>query len=115
MTTTNLRILWCLPLLLAAGCGSPHPPAERGEADAHETGAHDRGAHTIALSPEAVESAGIVVEPASLRVLAPTVEATGRLGYDENRMAVATARIGGRVSRVVADYGARVAAGEVLA
>jgi cobalt-zinc-cadmium efflux system membrane fusion protein len=49
------------------------------------------------------------------RAVDPTVEATGRLAYDEQRMAIATARIGGRVARVVADYGSRVSAGQVLA
>jgi cobalt-zinc-cadmium efflux system membrane fusion protein len=45
----------------------------------------------------------------------PTVQVTGTLSYDERRIAVATARIGGRIAQVVADYGQRVAAGEPLA
>jgi cobalt-zinc-cadmium efflux system membrane fusion protein len=85
----------------------------------HEEGHRDVGTeaetHTISLSPEAVESAGIALQPAARRAVEPTIEATGRLGYDERRMAIATARIGGRVSKVVADYGARVSAGDVLA
>lgn len=110
MKTTSRFVLWCLAALLLASCGSSHPVESHGEDEGGE--ADNRG---IALSKEAMASAGIVLERASLRAVERTVEVTGRLAYDENRMAMATARIGGRVSKVVADYGAEISAAEVLA
>ncbi|MCP4200945.1 MAG: efflux RND transporter periplasmic adaptor subunit [bacterium] len=98
-----------LGALLLAGCG---PEVHH---DEHEEAEHADEVSTISLSPEAVQSAGIVLEPVGRRAVEPTIEATGRLGYDEQRMAIATARIGGRIAQVVADYGATVSAGQVLA
>ena len=69
----------------------------------------------VALTAEAYEVAGIAVAPVGRQSLTPTVRVTGTLSYDERHMAIATARVGGRISRVVADYGERVAAGQVLA
>lgn len=113
MKTANrlalLGTFLALSALLLAGC------EPEGHDDEHEEAEHADEVSTISLSPEAVQSAGIVLEPVGRRAVEPTVEATGRLGYDEERMAIATARIGGRVAKVVADYGARVSAGEVLA
>jgi len=67
------------------------------------------------LSAEAYETAGITVAPVELRTLVPTIQVTGTLSYDEGRMAIATARIGGRITKVVADYGQAVSAGDALA
>jgi cobalt-zinc-cadmium efflux system membrane fusion protein len=69
----------------------------------------------LALSPEAYEAAGIRMAPVAPRSLTSSVRVTGTLSYDERRMAIATARIGGRITEVVADYGQRVSAGEALA
>lgn len=110
MKATDRLALLGLMALLLAGC----EPA--GHDDEHEDAEHaEAEAHVISLTPEAVQSARIVLQPVGRRAVEPTVEATGRLGYDEQRMAIATARIGGRVARVVADYGARVSAGQVMA
>ncbi len=110
MKTTNrltlLGTFLALSALLLTGCEPD------GHDDEHEEAEHADEVSTISLSPEAVQSAGIVLEPVDRRAVEPTIEATGRLGYDEQRMAIATARIGGRVSRVVADYGATVVHGE---
>ena len=110
MKATDRFALLGLVALLLAGCEPAGHDGEHGDIEPKMA-----EAHTVSLSPEAVESAGIVVQPVARRAVQQTVEATGRLGYDEQRMAIATARIGGRVSRVVADYGARVSAGQVLA
>jgi cobalt-zinc-cadmium efflux system membrane fusion protein len=92
-----------------AAC-SPGPEEPR------QTHADDREqAEQLTLSAEAYETAGITVAPVSLRTLVPVIRVTGTLSYDERRMAVATARIGGRITKVVADYGQRVSDGEVLA
>jgi cobalt-zinc-cadmium efflux system membrane fusion protein len=69
----------------------------------------------ITFSAAAYETAGLRVSPVELRSILPTVRVTGTLAYDQGKMAIATARIGGRIARVVADYGQRVAPGDVLA
>jgi cobalt-zinc-cadmium efflux system membrane fusion protein len=69
----------------------------------------------ITFSAAAYETAGLRVAPVELRSILPTVRVTGTLAYDQGKMAIATARIGGRIARVVADYGQRVAPGDVLA
>jgi cobalt-zinc-cadmium efflux system membrane fusion protein len=92
-----------------AGCTSQ--PLEREESHHDE---HDRSGH-VSLSAEAFDAAGIAVEEVSLRRHAPTIQVTGTLSYDERRMAIATARIGGRITKVVADYGQSVTEGEALA
>ena len=86
-------------------------PREREEA---QEDSHDR-VNRIVLSAEAYEAAGITVAPVGLRTQMPTIQVTGTLSYDERSMAIATARIGGRITTVVADYGQRVSAGETLA
>ena len=81
--------------------------------DVHED-SHDE-AGELSLSAEAYEAAGIAVAGVTARRLAPRIRVTGTLSYDERHMAIATARIGGRITEVVADYGQEVSRGEVLA
>ena len=81
--------------------------------DVHED-SHDE-AGELSLSAEAYEAAGIAVAGVTARRLAPRIRVTGTLSYDERHMAIATARIGGRITEVVADYGQQVSRGEVLA
>ena len=102
-----LAALACLASL--AACSDP--PEEREET--HE-GSHDPPAR-VSFSAGTYEAAGITVAPVGLRSLVPTIQVTGTLSYDQRSMAIATARIGGRITKVVADYGQRVSAGETLA
>ena len=81
--------------------------------DVHEDSHDDAG--ELSLSAEAYEAAGIAVAGVTARRLAPRIRVTGTLSYDERHMAIATARIGGRITEVVADYGQQVSRGEVLA
>ncbi len=100
---------WILCLALVVACADRPRDIEGTVEDDH---AHpDR----LSLSAEAYEAAGIAVAAVGLHAAVPTIQVTGSLSYDERRMAVATARIGGRISEVVADYGQRVRAGDVLA
>jgi cobalt-zinc-cadmium efflux system membrane fusion protein len=94
---------------LLAACTGPVEPTESVHEDDHEEGGR------LALSAEAYAAAGIAVAPVGLGTLTPTVRVTGTLSYDERRMAIASARIGGRITEVVADYGQRVSRGDVLA
>ena len=98
-------------LALTVACTTP-PPEPSGDDHAD----HDEGRHVerVTLSAEAYAASGITVAPAEARAIAPTVQVTGTLSYDERKMAIATARIGGRITKVVADYGQRVAPGTVL-
>jgi cobalt-zinc-cadmium efflux system membrane fusion protein len=100
-------LLACCVLLVAC---SDEP---REEAGGHED--HHEEVERLTLSAEAYAAAGITVAPVTYRTLTPTIQVTGTLSYDERRMAIATARIGGRITEVVADYGQGVAAGDALA
>lgn len=106
-TTRASTIAVCIALALACTGG------ETEQAETHDD--HEAPPGVVTFSAEALETAGISVAPVEAQALAPTVRVTGTLSYDERRMAVATARIGGRVSRVLADYGEPVIAGQVLA
>lgn len=97
----------CLILLVACSDGPGEP------LDAHEDD-HEEPTG-ISIAAEAYEASGIAVAPVGTARLLPTIRVTGTLSYDERRMAIATARIGGRITRAVADYGQRVSRGQVLA
>lgn len=114
---SRIAALALLLVLSSVGCDGPvdvHDAQPHTEEDSHADEASALDA-TITLTPEAYAHAAISVEPVARRELTLNLEATGSLGYDERHMAVATARLGGRIARVVADYGTRVAAGEPLA
>jgi cobalt-zinc-cadmium efflux system membrane fusion protein len=97
----------CIALFI--GC-SDHS-SEREES--HDNG-HDRAGQVL-FSAEAFEAAGIALATVSLQHHVPTIRVTGTLSYDERKMAIATARIGGRITKVVADFGQHVSKGETLA
>jgi len=95
--------------VLLTGCSSQ--PVERQEAHDDE---HDRSAR-VSLSAAAFEEAGIALAVVGPQQHVPTIRVTGTLSYDERNMAIATARIGGRITKVITDYGQRVSEGETLA
>jgi len=102
--------------LMAVACAALVVACSHGPEDPEPTHAEDHEqTDGVSLSVEAYEAAGITVAPVVSRALVPTIRVTGTLSYDERRMAIATARIGGRITKVVADYGQRVSAGQVLA
>jgi cobalt-zinc-cadmium efflux system membrane fusion protein len=112
-------------LLLASGaCSrSPQPapeeetaksaaaPAESGE---HEEGeAHEEG--VVELAPEAFSRAGIRTAAVQAQALGAEIDTTGQVGFNEDRMAHVSPRIAGRIVRVSAVLGQRVASGQTLA
>jgi cobalt-zinc-cadmium efflux system membrane fusion protein len=99
-------------LTLALACTSPAPESDEG---GHEDHDEDRHVERVSLTEQAYATSGISVAPVELRALTSSVRVTGTLSYDERKMAIATARIGGRITRVVADYGQQVAEGAALA
>jgi cobalt-zinc-cadmium efflux system membrane fusion protein len=103
----------CLALL--SGCSDP--PSKTGEAQHTEEAHHDEHevAGQVSLSAEAFEAARIATAIVGSQRQVPRIRVTGTLSYDERMMAIATARIGGRITRVIADLGQSVASGEALA
>ena len=99
-----LAVLACVAVVIA--CSARPGPEHREEEDHHDE------ADRVVLSAEAYETAGITIGSVGLRALTPTIQVTGTLSYDERAMAIATARIGGRITRVVADYGEIVSSGD---
>jgi cobalt-zinc-cadmium efflux system membrane fusion protein len=99
-------------ILLTVACTSPAPEPDRED---HADHADHQEVQRVSLSEEAYASSGISISPVVSRALTPTVRVTGTLSYDERTMAIATARIGGRITDVVADYGQEVAKGTALA
>lgn len=123
-------------LLWALGCGAggggddrpeePHGDAAHAEdehgahddhGDEHDEGEehdeHDEG--VVELDPAAVERLGLTTMPATRRPLAGERTATGRVGYDETRLAHVAPRVSGRLVTVAAELGDRVQPGERLA
>lgn len=103
--------------LVAVACiafltGCPDQSSQREEAP---DDSHDRAGQAVLLSAEALDASGIAIAQVGLEHHVPTLRVTGTLSYDERRMAIATARIGGRITKVVADYGQSVYEGETLA
>jgi cobalt-zinc-cadmium efflux system membrane fusion protein len=106
----TLAALAWISLSIACTGESPEPGH-----DDHAEHREDDGSEGVSLSQEAYAVSGITVSPAAMREIRPTVRVTGTLSYDERKMAIATARIGGRITRVVADYGQQVTEGAPLA
>jgi membrane fusion protein, heavy metal efflux system len=67
------------------------------------------------LSKEAVDRAGIDVEPVWTAPVTESVTGNGEVAYDQTRMARLSARVPGTVFRVYKQTGDRVAKGELLA
>lgn len=126
-----------LVLVLAAGlawtgCGQ-EPPAHDEEAHHEEEGHGDEEAHhggageehgdghghgeegVVELSPEAIERIGLATATATARSLDGRRSTTGEIGFDETRLAHVGSRVEGRLVRVPAELGERVAYGAVLA
>ncbi len=107
---TATGYLTCFTLALAACGGSPEPTGQNAASEP-ET----EGTAAIALSPEALVNAGITVAAAEIRALRTEIETTGAVDFDQRRFAHVSPRVGGRVEAVLADLGADVRAGQILA
>ncbi len=119
MTRIRSRKLLALTLalgaLLLAGCRQRSSPPEehRDEPDEHHDAHREEG--VVELSSEAVARIGLLTVPVSLRPLAGRQATTGKVGFDETRLAHVGARIPGRLVRVAAELGDRLDEGTVLA
>jgi len=104
------RLFLVLPVTaLLAGCGGDPPPSV---ADPEVEAATPS---TVVLTATQRDNASLAT--AAVRRQTPTREIvlTGTVGYDETATARIAPRIAGRILRIVADLGDRVAAGDVLA
>ena len=98
---------------LLASCSSEEPPAAAREDD-HAAQTPGR----VVLSEAAVLAAQIAVEPArSERTVraAEALEVPGQVEFDPRRVAIISPRTPGRIERLLAVEGDRVAAGQVVA
>ncbi len=101
-------------LLLAAACGGRTPSGQAALTEEHE---HEAAGTVpaVTLSPAAVAAGDIRTEPAETRPLDRRITAPGELEFNARRLAHLTARIAGRVERLLAVEGDRVRAGQLLA
>jgi len=68
----------------------------------------------VSLSPEAVRTAGVLTAAVERRTFLPSVKATGSVSFNRKRYVRVSPRVAGRVEKVLALPGDRVAAGQVL-
>lgn len=85
-------------------------PGDGGEAPAAGKAAEG----TVALSPEAVRTAGIRTEEARFRSFRPAVKASGTVALNQKAFIRVTPRVAGRIENVSAFEGDRVRAGQEL-
>lgn len=115
------RIPWVgltvLGLCLLGACGSEdaenHDEAEHAEDHQESADDHDEG--VVHLEPPKLERAGIETAVVESRFLAASLDTTGEVDYEQDRIAHVSPRIPGRVHRVPVDLGNRVSPGTVLA
>lgn len=106
---------------LLTGCrgGQANAGREAAHRDEHGDAHHEEDAHggegVVELSPEAIARIGLATAPASLHAIVGRHATTGRVGFDERRLAHVSARVSGRLVRVEAELGDPLRRGEVMA
>ncbi len=87
-------------------CGMTLVKKERGQNK--ETG-------VVAVTPQQVQLTGVTVTPVERRDLARTINAYGNIDYDETRLGVVSAWVGGRIDKLFVDFtGTTVQKGHAL-
>jgi RND family efflux transporter MFP subunit len=111
------RIAPIIPMivLLAVSTGSCRRGVEPGAAEHDGPEAAPARAGTVILSPESMKGGGISVAVVRTVATARTVRTLGEFAFDARLMAEVPARTAGRIERLNAYLGDRVAAGQVLA
>lgn len=105
---------------LVCACTSSEAPIEDIEAHgaaghAERAGAENRDESVVELRPETAARMDIHVAPVEQRVLAGVLSTTGRVDFDQDRLAHVAPRVPGRVDKVLATLGDQVEAGQTLA
>jgi cobalt-zinc-cadmium efflux system membrane fusion protein len=119
LTTAGMVLAWLALLLFTAGtCSKKDSTLEKKTAAAAkaETEGHSEDRETtVRLSPEAVKTAGVVVEKVTPSRPEEFMSATAVLELNGDRVSKVSPRAGGRVVKVQASLGDRVRAGQALA
>jgi len=106
------RGFWLLFASAALGfqiaCGGESPKT-------NSEGKDRQGPPRIELTQAGVAAAGIKTELVALRPVDEILSLTRTLSYDENKVAHVAPGIGGRVTRILADFGQTVLSGQALA
>jgi cobalt-zinc-cadmium efflux system membrane fusion protein len=103
----RITLVWPV-LLLAIACGPSGNPPEEG----HLTDPHEQG--VVELSPEMLSHVEINIAVVEERTLAPELETTGQVDFEQDLLAHVTPRIPGRVHEVHARLGDQVRKGQLL-
>lgn len=101
-----------LLILFSMACGKPTPAADESKA---ETVGKPGEPQRISISERVAKDAGLMVAQVEMAMLPATVELTGEVAADPDRMAKVPVRVAGRLVEVSFQEGQRVAAGDVLA
>jgi cobalt-zinc-cadmium efflux system membrane fusion protein len=107
-----VRAVWTLALVTTIGCGRHQAERETHE-EAAETGPH--GGALVTLAPEAIRSAGIVVESVQTRVIEVTAELPGEIKLDAEHSVDVRPTYPGSVRALDLPLGAHVRRGQPLA
>jgi Cu(I)/Ag(I) efflux system membrane fusion protein len=99
-----------LAAALFAACGKP-----AAQAPAEESAKNEPPAGTVLLTPAAIAAGGISVEAARSMPAVRRISASGELAFNARRLAHLSSRVAGRLERVLAFKGDRVAQGQILA
>ncbi|MHB8055063.1 MAG: efflux RND transporter periplasmic adaptor subunit [Candidatus Aminicenantales bacterium] len=112
----TIRYILGLTVIAALGffpaCRPGNTPSETETAGEGQVNAP---AGTVTLSAEAQADGGIAVAQAKMTVLTAKISAPGDIEFNARRLAEVSARLAGRIERVTAVAGDRVAAGQILA
>jgi len=87
-------------------CGMTLVKKERG---------HEEQTGLVTVTPQQVQLTGVAVAPVERRNLARTINAYGNIDYDETRLGVVSAWVGGRIDKLFVDFtGTTVQKGHAL-
>ncbi len=96
-------------IMLLGGCGNAAAPEPKPEVVEKET------TQRIIVSERVAKDAGLLVAQVEMATLPATVELTGEVAANPDRVAQVSVRVAGRLVEVRFQEGQRVAAGEILA
>lgn len=105
--TRRSALPWLLAATLVSACTDAPDPGS--------AAAPTAPADVVVLDPESLRDAGIATDAARSMQVADAIEAPGVVALDETRTARIGSQVDGKVLRVAAEVGDRVAAGALLA
>lgn len=100
-------------VIAAIGCkgSEPKPEAEKKEVKSES----EKQPDSVALTPQAIQEAGIKTWTAAPVALGNTLTLNGTVAYDENHLLVIAPPVSGRVVQIPVDLGQRVSKGQPVA